>query len=71
MKHLIEKISYTIFVLLSVFLLGILFPLLISVFVSSTTEVTFSECVEFVPFWIGSFLGWVIAIFYVNEKVTE
>jgi hypothetical protein len=71
MKHLIEKISYTIFVLLSVFLLGILFPLLISVFVSSTTEVTFSECVEFVPFWIGSFLGWIIAIFYVNEKVTE
>jgi flagellar biosynthesis protein FliQ len=71
MKNLIEKLAYTMLVLLSVFILGIFFPLLISVFVASTTEITFSECIKFVPFWVICFLGWFIAIFYVNEKITE
>jgi flagellar biosynthesis protein FliQ len=71
MKNLIQKLAYTMLVLLSVFILGIFFPLLISVFVASTTKITFSECIEFVPFWVICFLGWFIAIFYVNEKITE
>lgn len=71
MKNLIEKLAYTMLVLLSVFILGIFFPLLTSIFVASTTKTTFSECIEFVPFWVVSFIGWFIAIFYVNEKITE
>jgi len=71
MKNLIEKLANSMLVLLSVFILGIFFPLLTSIFVASTTEITFSSCVSFPPFWIGCFLGWVIAIFYVNEKITE
>lgn len=71
MKNFIKKIAYSLLVLSSIFVLGIFFPLMVSIFVSIFTEITFSQCVSSVIFWVIVFIGWVISMSFINEKVKE
>ena len=67
MKTFIDKILLTVIILLSVFTLGILLPIIISLFISITTVITFEECVLTGVFWIITLLGWGCASIYIND----
>lgn len=71
MKTLSIKILNAFLILLSIFLLGIFIPMISSIFITITTETTLSECIESLPFWIITFMGWIVAGTYINEELTK
>jgi hypothetical protein len=71
MKTFIENILFTLVILLSVFILGILLPTVVSSFIVLTTKTTFEECVQTGVFWIITLLGWLCASVYVNELYNQ
>lgn len=68
-KNLFEKIGVAFVALISIIVLGLLVPMLVSTFVVLTTRTTLEECVISVPFWIFTILGWLIACIYVNDAI--
>lgn len=71
MKTIIKNILFTLLMLLSVFILGITLPTLVSSFIVLTTKTTFEECVLSGPFWFISFFGWFISSIYINDLYKE
>jgi hypothetical protein len=71
MINLINKFIEALLVLLSIFVLGIFIPLLISIIVTLTTNATVVDCITFPAFWIISFIGWIIATVYINDVVNK
>ena len=69
MKTILEKTLEAILVLLCIFILGMFPSTFVSIVASIFTDVTFSDCVEFPPFWIVSLLGWVIAGGYIDHVI--
>lgn len=58
-KSILSKaIELTLLIVLTT-LIGMLFPIIVSIAVSLTTEATMTSCVESVPFWIFTGLGWI------------
>ena len=71
MRHLTFKIIEALIVVIATFVLGILFPILVSTMLTIMTKATYIDCICSVPFWIFTVLGWVVAGVYINETVTE
>lgn len=74
MKTFIKNILFTLLILLSVFILGIILPVTVSSFIVLTTKATFEECVQTGIFWFTTLLGWLCASVYVNDlynKINE
>lgn len=67
MKTFIKNILFTLLILLSVFILGIILPTIVSSFIVLTTKATFEECVQTGPFWLITLFGWLCASNYVND----
>jgi hypothetical protein len=67
MKTFIKNILFTLLILLSVFILGIILPTIVSSFIVLTTKTTFEECVQTGTFWFITLLGWLCALVYVND----
>jgi len=65
-KKLLLKVLEAITILVSVFVLGIVFPLLVSTFVTIFTDATMTECIVTFPFFVATFIGWVLAGIYIN-----
>lgn len=71
MKNLINKVFNTILILLSITILGIFIPLIVSFFISILTPATFADCTISIPFWLFTIIGWIISAAYVNDVITE
>ena len=71
MKNLINKVFNTLLILLSISILGIFIPLIVSLFISILTPATFLECTTTIPFWLFTIFGWIIFTVYVNEIITD
>jgi ABC-type polysaccharide transport system permease subunit len=71
MKQFSLKVLYTLNILLAVLVLGFFIPTVLSVFISVFTEVTFSQCVQSVIYWVFSIIGTVAAMSYINDLVTD
>lgn len=70
MKYLINKVIEALLVLLSIFLLGIFVPTIISLFVIIfNDDTTMKMCITTTPFWIFTVVGWCIAGAYISEVV--
>lgn len=69
MKTIINKTFNALLVLIAIFLLGITPSILISIFVSIFTKITFQECVTYPPFWIANIFGWLIASIYIEHEL--
>jgi uncharacterized BrkB/YihY/UPF0761 family membrane protein len=64
-----KKLLDALYIIFSVFIIGLASPSLVSAFIALTTEAKFSECVETFPFWLFTVLGWIIGGVYVNDEV--
>lgn len=71
MKHLINKVFYAILILLSITILGISVPIMVSLLLTLLTPASFEQCTTSVPFWLITIIGWFISAFYVNDLITE
>ncbi len=71
MKNLIKTVFNSLLILISISILGISIPLIVSFFISILTPATFLECSVSVPFWLFTVIGWVISTVYVNEIITD
>jgi|694.fasta_scaffold52593_6 hypothetical protein len=67
MKKLLLKVLEAITIVASIFVLGIVFPLLVSTFITIFTDVTMTECIVTIPFWVVTFTGWLIAGSYILD----
>ena len=65
------KLINTFVRIIAIFVLGTLPSLLVSVFASAITSVTFQECSESFLFWVVCVICWIIAFIYVNEVYVE
>ena len=68
MNKLTNKLVEALYVIVSIFAMGLAFPSLVSAFIALTTEAKFSDCVLSGPFWIITVLGWVASAIYVNDQ---
>jgi len=64
MKTLLNKVLEAIVVLLSIFILGLMIPILTSLVVVVFSNTQFDECVHTGLFWFITLLGWIISIAY-------
>lgn len=64
-----RKLLEALYIIFSVFIIGLAFPVLVSAFIALTTEIVFSDCILSGLFWIIVLLGWVIGGVYVNDEV--
>ena len=71
MKNIINHFAIAVTAVSSIILLGLLIPMLLSIFVIMTTKVTITECVQYPPFWIVAVIGWICAAIYINDIVTR
>jgi hypothetical protein len=69
MKHLMTKTLEAILILLSIFILGIFVPFIMSLFIAMFTKNTLSECITTVPFCILALIGWLISANYLNDVI--
>jgi len=68
MEKLLFKTGEAMLVLLSIFVLGIFVPFLISAIVAGASEITLGGIIaNSVPFWIGTIIGWFISAIYIND----
>jgi hypothetical protein len=71
MKNLIKTVFNSLLILISISILGISIPLIVSLFISILTPATFLDCSVSVPFWLFTVIGWIISTVYVNEIITD
>jgi hypothetical protein len=71
MKHLLKKLLFALVVLLSIFILGIFVPMIISLFITMVTEATLTDCVKTAPFILFSIIGIICSAIYINEQVKD
>lgn len=71
MKRLLNKVLEAIVVLLSIFILGLLVPMLTSLLIVSLSNTHFDECIHSGPFWIFTLIGWIVAGCYINDTITD
>jgi len=69
MKHLLKKLLFALVVLLSIFILGIFVPMIISLFIIITTEATLIDCIQTVPFILFSVIGCIISGLYISHEL--
>jgi hypothetical protein len=70
MKNLLNKVLLAIVTIMSVFILGMLFPGLVSIFLIITDQADVRDILQSGPFWVVSFIGWFMSIFYINDALT-
>jgi succinate dehydrogenase/fumarate reductase cytochrome b subunit len=63
-----KKLSFVLYIVCGVFVIGLAFPVLVSAFIALTTEAKFSECVETFPFWMCSIFGWIGGAVYLLDE---
>jgi hypothetical protein len=66
----LSKFLEALVVLITIFLLGISVPMIVSCFIAIFTEVTVSQCVSSEIFWFLSFVGVVISGIYINHSIS-
>ena len=71
MKTIIIKTLEGLLVLLSIFVLGIFVPLLISLFIIITTDTLLQECIQTAPFFLFTIIGWIVSSVYINEIINR
>lgn len=71
MKNLFEKIGVAFIAVISIIVLGLLVPMLVSTFIVVTTRFTLEMCTTSVLFWIFTIFGWLIASIYVNDSIKD
>ena len=64
-----KKLLEALYIISSVFIIGLTSPVLVSAFITITTETKFSECVESFPFWFFTVGGWILGALYVAYEV--
>jgi uncharacterized membrane protein YdcZ (DUF606 family) len=64
-----KKLLGALYIIFSVFIIGLTSPVLVSAFITITTETKFSECVESFPFWLFTVGGWILGALYVADEV--
>jgi len=71
-NQLLLTLVKSLLILLSVFILGLFIPFMVSTFVILTNKiVAYSDCVTTFPFWLFTMCGWIVAGVYINEEVTK
>lgn len=71
-NQLLLTLVKSLLMLLSVFILGLFTPFMVSTFIVLTNDiVTYSDCVTTFPFWLFTLIGWIVASVYINEEVTK
>ena len=70
MKNLIKTVFNSLLILISISILGISIPLIVSLFISILTPATFLDCSVSVPFWLFTVIGWIVSAVYVNDVLT-
>jgi len=71
MKHLLKKLLFALVILLSMFILGIFVPMIISLFITMVTESTLADCVKTAPFILFSITGNICSAIYINEQLKD
>lgn len=71
MKTLLNKTFFAIVTLLSIFIIGTTPVMIISSFISITTDETLQSCITTVPFIIFNIIGIVISTIYINQNIIE
>lgn len=72
MKLILEKTGEAMLILLSVLILGMFIPFVISSFIVIFSDYTYQQCVvENVIFWIFTIICWVVSGIYINDVVTK
>ncbi len=69
MKHLLKKLFFALVVLLSIFILGIFVPMIISIFISIVTNATLQDCIQTVPFILFCVIGNIISACYISIQL--
>lgn len=70
MKTIIKKTFFALVVLLSIFILGIFIPTLLSLFVVVTnSSVTLNDAFTSQPFWLLCIFGMICSTVYINSQV--
>ena len=71
MKTLLNKVLEAIVVLLSIFILGLMIPMLTSLILVVSSSTHFDECIHSGQFWIFTLIGWIVAGCYINDATTD
>jgi len=69
MKKLFKTLSIALVTLLCVFILGIAVPMIISLFITFTTDATLQDCIQTFPFILFSVLGNIGSAIYINDEI--
>ena len=67
MRFIIGKVLEAIVVIVSIIVLGMLAPMMLSIVITSFTECTMDDCFQSVPFWLFSIIGMVASGVYINH----
>ena len=68
-KFILNQVLLAVIVLLSIFVLGLVVPLIVSAFVVVNTDILWINAITSPLFWIVSLFGWGIAAVYLNDTV--
>lgn len=69
LKNIWIKTLTVLSYILSVFIIGIFFPIIISLFVILfRNDITFADCIYTGPFWIVTLIGWVCGMVFINQE---
>lgn len=68
MKTTLKTLLNGILILLSIFLLGIFFPILVSLLLIINTNISLEECIITNTFWIFTIVGWFVAAIFMVEQ---
>lgn len=60
MKNLIKKLSLSLLLLSIITISGFIIPLIVTIFITITTEATITDCVTTIPFWLFVVIGWMV-----------
>jgi hypothetical protein len=67
MEKILYKTAEAAVILLAVLFLGNLIPTTISMCIAICSKATFAECMNSVPYWLFTIIGWIIAATYLND----
>lgn len=71
MKTLLNKTLFAIVILLCIFILGITSSIIVSTFITITTELRLQDCIISGPFVFFSIIGIIISAIYINEQIRK
>jgi len=71
MKTLLKKVLEAVIVLLSIFILGLMLPMLTSLIFVIFSNTQFDECIHTGQFWLFTILGWIVAGCYIGHVYDE